>query len=541
MKFFRMLLLICAVASPLITQVQAMEKWVYVATNLQVDENVGKMEKLMERASKAGYTHLLLADSKLVRLGTLGDIYPRYARNTEAVKAAAARLNIEIVPSLFHIGYSNAMLFHDPNLVEGMPVKDLELVVRDGVASVPDSEFSFPGGDFSDLKKWSWKDDNVSTEQGTARVKANGSNGRIAQKLKVKPWHQYHVSVRVKTIDLKGANAEVKALASVGGRGLNWDNLGAKATQDWTTHHAIFNSQDQTEISLFFGEWGANSGELWWDDAKIELAPFVNLIRRDGCPLTVKTADGKTLVEGTDFEPLRDPLMGTKPWGGEFDVYHTPPVLRTKLPDGTRLLVSYYHAVTVYDGQAMVCPSEPKTMELLRDEAKRVHQLWSAKGYMMSHDECRAMNWCAACEKRRMTPGQLLADNVRACISILREVNPNGRIYTWSDMFDPHHNAVKGPYYLVNGPLIDSWLGLDKDVIILPWYFEKRTESLKFFADRGHKQVIAGYYDHRPAQVKDWLSAAKTTPDSVIGVMYTTWQNKYDDLESFGKFVDESK
>ena len=86
-----------------------------------------------------------------------------------------------------------------------------------------------------------------------------------------------------------------------------------------------------------------------------------------------------------------------------------------------------------------------------------------------------------------------------------------------------------------------DYLGLDKDVIILPWYFEKRSESLKFFADRGHKQVIAGYYDHRPEQVKEWLTAAKALPDSVTGVMYTTWQNKYDDLESFVRFVDEAK
>jgi hypothetical protein len=541
MSFRRLILPICALASFLTAPAQALEKWLYVATNLQVDENVGKLEKLMERASKAGYTHLLLADSKLARLGTLGDIYPRYARNTEAAKAAAMRLKIEIVPAIFNIGYSNSMLFHDPNMVEGMPVKDMELIVRDGVATVPDSDLALPGGDFSDLKKWSWKDENVIAEDGAARVKANGSNGRIVQKLKVKPWHQYHVSIRVKTDVLKGANAEVKALAAIGGRGLNWANLGAKATQDWTTHHVIFNSQDQAEVNLFFGEWGASSGDLWWDDAKIELAPFVNLIRRDGCPLSVKTVDGKPLVEGTDFEPLRDPLLGAKPWPGEYDVYHTPPVLRTKLPDGTRVRVSYHHAVTVYDGQAMICPSEPKTVELLRDEAKRVHELWGAKGYMMSHDECRVMNWCDACQKRKMTPGQLLADNVRTCTAILKDVNPNGRIHTWNDMFDPHHNAVKGPYYLVNGPLTDSWLGLDKDVIILPWYFEKRAESLKFFADRGHKQVIAGYYDHRPEQVKEWLAAANSTSDSVIGVMYTTWQNKYDDLEGFGRFIDEAR
>jgi hypothetical protein len=108
-------------------------------------------------------------------------------------------------------------------------------------------------------------------------------------------------------------------------------------------------------------------------------------------------------------------------------------------------------------------------------------------------------------------------------------------------MFDPHHNAVKGPYYLVNGPLLNSWEGLDKNVTIVPWYYEKRAESLKFFADRGHHQVIAGYYDADPALVSDWLAAAKTVPGSVVGVMYTTWENNYRDLEKFSQFIDARK
>ena len=51
-------------------------------------------------------------------------------------------------------------------------------------------------------------------------------------------------------------------------------------------------------------------------------------------------------------------MLGAKPWPGEFDVFHEPPLLRTKLADGTRLLASYSHSATVYDGQAMVCPSQ---------------------------------------------------------------------------------------------------------------------------------------------------------------------------------------
>ena len=517
----------------------ALEKWLYVSTNLQVNEATDDLEKLMERASAAGYTHLLLADSKLARLGTLGDMIRRYTLNTERIKQVAARTKIEVVPSLFHIGYSNSLLFHDPNLVEGPPVKEQPLLVEGGKARIVAPEVPLPGGDFSDLKKWSWKDEAVTEENGTARVQANGGNARMAQKLKLQPWRQYHFSVRVKTQDMRGGLPEVKAMA--GGRGLNHANLGVKKTQDWTTHHVVFNTLENSEVSLMLGTWGAESGTFWWDDAKLEETAFVNLIRREGCPLVITTGEGKTLAEGKDYEPLKDPAMGAKPWPGEFDVYHEPPVLRTKLPDGTRLSASYCHSMTVYEGQVMACPSEPKTVELLRDEAKRVHALWGAQGYMMSHDECRVMNWCAACQRRNLTPGQLLADNAATCVKILREVNPGGRIYVWSDMFDPNHNAVKGPYYLVNGSLEGAWDGLDKDVIIVPWYYEKRAESLKFFADRGHRQVIAGYYDSKPARIKDWLGAAKATPGSVVGAMYTTWHRNYTDLEAFSRAMDEAK
>jgi hypothetical protein len=155
---------------------------------------------------------------------------------------------------------------------------------------------------------------------------------------------------------------------------------------------------------------------------------------------------------------------------------------------------------------------------------------------MMSHDEIRVLNWCDACQQRKIEPGAILADNVRTCIRILREVNPGGRIYVWSDMFDPHHNAVKKDYYLVRGDLTGSWEGLDKDVMIVPWYFEKRAESLKWFADRGHRQIIAGYYDGKPEQIRDWLEATRDVK-GVLGVMYTTWENKYADLEAFSNVV----
>lgn len=522
-----------------ITRAEALEKWIYCQRNLQVEKSVPELEDLMKRGAAAGYTHLLLADSKLAKLGS--DLPDWYFKNTARVQELAKRHRIEIVPAIFHIGYSNAMLWHDPNLIEAMPVKGATFLVENGIARFAGEPIAFPGADFSDLKRWSWKDPSVVAENGAARVTDPGGNpARIVQKIKVQPWRQYHISVRIKTQGLAGGVPEVKALPAKGAA-LNWDHLKTKPTQDWTTHHVIFNSQTNTEVQVYFGTWGAKTGSLWWDDAAIEEVAFINLARRPGCPLTVTTGDGATLVEGTDFEPLHDPLLGAKPWHGEYDVYHQPPQLKLKKPqsDGTMLRANYYHGVTIYDGQAMICPSEPKTYELLRDEIQRVHKLWGAKHYMMSHDEVRVMNWCAACQARQLTPGQQLADNVKRCLALIREVAPDARIHTWNDMFDPHHNAKKENYYLVNGDLTGSWEGLDKDVVILPWYFEKRAESLKFFAGRGHRQIIAGYYDSKPDRIKEWLAAAKPVSESILGVMYTTWQNKYADLEAFSRAADE--
>src|ERR1044071_1122679 len=101
------------------------ELWLYYPTNFQVDENVPKLDAIWRRAAKAGYTHILLADSKFAKLGDLGGMERRYFANVEKTKKLAAELKLTIVPTVFHVGYSSALLWHDPNLAEGLPAKDL--------------------------------------------------------------------------------------------------------------------------------------------------------------------------------------------------------------------------------------------------------------------------------------------------------------------------------------------------------------------------------------------------------------------------------
>ena len=504
------------------------ELWLYYPTNLQVAENVDKLESIWARAAKAGYTHVLLADSKFAKLG---DVPDHYFKNLERTKQIAARLKLKLVPAVFHVGYSNDILWHDPNLAEGLPVKNALFVVKANEARL---EADPPVA----LARPSWKDDAIALDEPARTATLRGrseANSRLTYQLKLPPFRSYHVSVKVKTENFKGT-PEVKALGSRDGRSLNWAALGVKPTQDWTEHHAVFNTLDNDEVSLYFGVWGGHDGVLQWKDWKIEEACLTNVLRRPGTPLVVKgDKDGKTYKEGRDFDPVKDPRAGNIAWPGDFDVWHEPVHIKTRnLPDGTRLRVSWYHSAVIYDGQVSACIAEPKMDELLADQAKRMKEAFgdSAAGWMMSHDEFRTLGWCKACVDSRRTPGQLLAENAKRCVGLLRPAT----VYVWNDMFDPHHNAVPGPYYLVNGPWTGAWDGLDKDVVIMNWNHGERDKSLKFFAGRGHRQVIATYYDDTGlSQTKDWLATTAQTGQGVVGYMYTTWRNDYTKIEEFAK------
>ena len=498
---------------------EPLELWLYYPTNFQPKESISKLEPIWRRAAKAGYTKVLLTDSKFAKLGDLGGMEKQYFGNVEKAKKLAGELKLELVPAMFDIGYSNNLLWHDPNLAEGLPVKDSLFVVKNGEARlVADPPVSFS-------QKPAFVDEVVKISDGVATLEDFKENGRINYKLKVSPFRCYHVSAWIKTQEFSG-DPHISVLA--GKQSLQHQNLGVKRTQDWTEHHVVFNSLENSEVNVYLGVWGGGKGKLQWKNWEIEEVGLLNVLRRPGTPCVVKG-----YVEGKDYEPIVDPLMGSKPWKGEFTSWHEPPVIKTKLADGTQLRVSWYHPAIIYDGQVSVCPSEPATMGLLADQAKRVKEAFGAKAYMMSHDEIRTWNWDEACMKRNMDAGEILADNVRQCAKLLE----GSRVYVWSDMFDPFHNA-HGDYYLVRGDFKGSWQGLDPSVTIMNWNFGKRDESLKFFADRGHKQVIAGYYDAPVGQVKKWLEAAKKVK-GVEGVMYTTWKGNYRDVEEFGRIVRE--
>ncbi|HWE01091.1 MAG TPA: hypothetical protein VG326_01685 [Tepidisphaeraceae bacterium] len=493
--------------------------WLYYPINLLVNANLDKAEKIWTRAAAAGYTHVLIADSKFSRLALLP---PSYFKNCERAKKIAADLKLQIVPALFSIGYSNDLLSQDPNLAEGVPVKDQLFVVHDGNAEL----IADPAVRFD---KMAFHDPIVTIDGHIATVKAGKGPARFVYKLTVPEFRCYHISVKIKTDALNG-RPEIAVLS--GGVGLQYEFLHAKAGE-WTQCDVVFDSLNHKDVNVYFGLWSNVTASFQWKDWSIDEVGLVNVLRRPGAPCVVKDEKtGKVLKEGSDYKPIADPHMGNVPYAGEYQAYHAPPVIHTHLPDGQRLRVSWYYPPIIYDGQVAACISEPKTMMLLADQAKGMKTIWDAPLYMMSHDEFRVFGWDESCEEKKQTPGQMLAENVRQCTKMLQPA----RSAVWNDMFDPLHNAVKGPYYLVNGPWLESWEGLSKEVLVVNWNHGKRDESLKFFAERGNKQLIAGYYDNDLSQFQEWIDSARKVA-GVEGYMYTTWRGDYSMLEKFAKMA----
>jgi len=508
--------------APPLEPLSVREKWVYYPLDLSQKKNVDKLIGLFDRAAKVGFTTFLLEDPNFGHLRLMDDVYYGYL---ERIKAAAAERKIDLVPAMFQVGHSENLLVQDPNLAEGLPVRDQIFVVRGGVARVePDPAVAFRGA-------WDYRDPAVSPDWVVRDPR--GKLARVWQKVKVQPFRQYHVSIRIRTKDFKGTP---RIVVFGGGRMLNYNLQFVKPTQEWTVHHAVFNSLGSNEVRVAFGCWDGDTGEAAFADPAIEETGLVNLLRRPGAPLVVKK-DGESLDEGDDFERVADARLGREEqWPGGFSEWHEVPTIRTKLADGTRLSVSYYHMLRFPDnGQVMICPSEPKTVELLRDQAQRLHRIFRPKAYFMSHDEMRVCNWDPSCTRRNMTSGEIFADNARTCIRILRDLNPAAQIYVWSDMFDPNHNAHDN-YYLARGGMDRTWEGLDPDVIVATWFFDKRAESLEWFSSRGHRTLIAGYYDQKPERARDWLEAASKAKGT-LGIMYTSWYDKYEDLEKFAGYV----
>jgi hypothetical protein len=509
------------------------KRWLFIWRDLSDPKEVDRMMARFPRAKAAGYNGVAFSHN-----------IPK-AKAVE-LQQAAQQNGLDLVAIVMGG-------IRDRNYVEGLPVKDALFVVSGKKATFsPDNPTRVVNGDFEDfsgnhLHKWGFQDDEgvssfVDQEskhggKASLRMENIGQNQyrhcRISQPIKLQPYRQYRISVWVKTENLSPADPEIKVLTANAQQGISFQTFHAEKTQDWKHYDLGFNSMGYSNALLYAGSWAGKAGKLWWDDLSLEEIGLVNVLRRPGCPVTVVGENGTAYEEGRDYEKIVDPQL--HPW----IAYHEQPAIKltagSRIQDGERLRVSYYHPIIVYEDRINYCLSEPKVFEAWAAEVKQVNDLLHPAAFLMSHDEIRVANQCALCQSKGLTPGGLLAWNVRQAAQIIRAVRPDAGIWVWNDMFDPLHNAVDH-FYAVNGSLKGSWQGLDKDVGIINWHGGLKGKNCRFFADLGLKQILSGYYDgdEDGSAISAWISNTKTVP-GIVGAMYTTWEDKYGAMDTWAK------
>ena len=525
------------------------DHWVWIfGWNLKTDGDVAEITKVLESGAAHGINGAVLSCG----LDSLSTMTPDFSRRLDEVQRTCERLKIELIPAGFGVGYGGTALQHDKYLAEGLPVVDAPFLVEGRSARlVPDAVARINNGGFEEFRGNRFDGFNFSDQPGEisfadTEVKHNGKaslrmenftanphgHGRVMQEVHVQPHRCYRVTVWVKTENLQPAGAFAISVLNKD-RSIASLRAPVTPTSDWKKIQFLFNSASFDTVRLYAGVWGGKSGKFWLDDWTLEEVGPLNVLRRPGTPVTVKSADGATTyAEGRDYEPLIDPAYTPH------YIDRPAPSLKlspgSRIQDGERLRVSWYHSLAINKGQVSVCMAEPELYEIFDSEAKLLAERLHPKHVLLNMDEIRMGGTCAACRGRNM--GELLGECITKQTQILRKYMPGVEVLVWSDMLDPNQNA-HGNYFLVDGDYTGSWKHIPKDLTIAVWGGEPRAESLKFFADEGFAMLVACYYDADDLKdVKGWLKFAEPTP-KVRGLMYTPWQKKYELLPAFGDLL----
>lgn len=525
---------------------------VYIHRTLARDSDVDDIRDLAERAARHGYTGIVFASE----FDSITLQPPEYFRRLGEVKSVCDAWGLDIIPSVFAAGYGSRTLRHNPNLAAAVPVRDATYVVRDRAARPfqPDRVWLANGAledaDGDRLKDFKMQDapgsvsyvDREQHAEGRQSLRidmdrfrdSDGGLGRLMQEIDVEPFHTYRVSCWMRTRRLKPVTGIMLQVRTPEGRVLqSWQPL-PDENSEWTQVVTGFNSLDFDRVRIYVGVWDGTAGNLWIDGLSVEAVGPINILRRPGTPVTVKSAaSGQVYEEGVDFETIVDPDLNYR-----FD-HNAPPIRLTRgsrIGEGDKLLVSYYQGISLMQGQMPLCLAEPEVYRLWREALELIHDTLDPAGYLLAMDEVREGGWCRACE----ADGMSAAERLGACITKEREIiaafDPDASVFVWSDMLDPHHNA-HDDYYLYKGDFSGSWEHIPQDLIIACWYYDKRKASLRHFDTRGFRTIACAYYDHDDLDdVDGWMGALASTKHG-CGIMYTTWMDKYDLLEPFGDLV----
>jgi hypothetical protein len=470
--------------------------------------------------------------------------------------------NFAIIPGVCGLGWSDGILYNDPNLAEGVQAEAKYVIESDTGRLIPDPNVSIPNGSFEAVNGnaftgWSWYDntgvtpDNTVKHGGTYSAKCDmskvaGANCRFNRVMTCQPHRSYVITAWVKTQGFKAGMTQILVAGTDNSQfhSLTYTNFDIPATTDWMRVQVVFNTFDHTQIGIYAGEWSGASGTIWWDDIQMRDAGLTNVLRRAGTPVHVYGASGnREYREGIDVAALVDPLVASR--HGSYGPYHEPPTLRRlttgSINNGDTVRALWFHPLTTVadvegNGSVMACVSEDTLYRIMRKQMHQLDSIYNPSVFFMGHDEIRNMNRDSACLKRGVAPSVLLADNLVHCKALIDSVHAGATSMVWSDMFDSLHNATNN-YYLINGDLRGDWNLIPNTVTIVNWNSTYAKQSMNFFAALHHRQMSSPYYDvGNTSTIRAWRIAQEGVP-WVDGMLYTTWASDYRFLPQFGDYA----
>ena len=584
-------------------------RWVFALTDLTRERgspNLGLLDllELMDKMREISprYNGLVLHDTWI---GAIPEQEQQYRDNLERIRDVAAdpdRPKIEIIPVC--IPSSGSLLSAFPNLAEGIPVRDSEFTIEESddglIAVIKDKGNHVQNGKLEPpADEWTW---DRGPDSPVRLLGAPGSSGTLEfeavaadsievfakQLITLKLWHQYEFSFHARSSKLfkhlwkdNDDNNKNQFFYNLDGspfqdrdkkKPLTRIEFAPRKACEWEEFRIVFNTLEYENVDVgFYFELNRPAEDEGWKvqvrDVSVREVGGFNLLRREGCPLTVVGADDTSYKEPREqfqghFKEWTDPMIV-----GGFDYRthdeenppdeknpaHLPPPIRLIEGSGIEnaaqpLKVSYYHGFPMgASGTNMdCCMYHEDTYQRYQQEVVLTQQLLGAKTWIMNHDEFRVVGHCKLCRaivQDRRPARRLLEYNITRCTQKIQMTVPDAEIFTMNDMFDPYHNALKPEnkysyFPHVNGSLEDAFEDIPSGVKIYNWNQHETKLSLEKFESR--QQVWAGYYDNDhefEKRTREHLNYARQS--GVIGVTYATYENRYCQLVRFAELIKE--
>ena len=532
---------------------QFADRWLFMQLNFSKDRHLEYAREAIAAAKQTGYNGLALECG--VEEWDLWDA-PRKTR-LEEVKRLCADANIEIIPLVWSVGYG-WMLPKHPDLMEGIKVKDVKYVVRGDRAEFAPSTPELPVEPLA---------------QGEVKDLCQAAYCYRAALL---PFRLYRVTYRLKSegFDTRFSFRQTSLRADREDWNSQWFQYGWRdrtlaGDSEWQEYDFLLATDKTAHYGLRFeirwfrpGKAPEKRGRLLMDALRIEEIGPQQVMKYAESPMTVKNAaTGALCRPGTDYLDFPDvgdvkvspfdPGLPSRsrrqvddlvPWPNECP-FAAPrdPSLPLAIPSGSALRDGDELRVTTWvpgphnlSFQRSACMANPDLKAYFNRTAETVRKVLNPRKWFLSMDEVRHGGTCPRCEAYPGGLSRLFADCVCAERAAIRAQVPDAQIYMWSDMIDPVHNTKPDNVFCRGNTMgADQWI--PRDIVIVCWYREKRQVSMPFFSSHGFRTMGAAYYDADSLDgSRQWLETCRETPDC-RGIMYTTWQIKYELLGDFGR------